>query len=458
MQAEKLPDAAEAKAEIERLSKELRHHDRLYYQEDGPEITDAEYDVLRRKLESLESRFPDLALPDSPTKKVGYAPAPKFSKVRHTIPMLSLNNAFSEEEVGEWLERIRKFLNLPEEEHIHLYWEYKIDGLSFSAIYRNGELAQGSTRGDGEVGEEITANLATVLPHKLKGDFPPLLEIRGEVFLLQDEFKKINEKQREAEKPEFANPRNAAAGSLRQLDARITASRNLRYFVYGWGEWDAFPPQFKKHYQAMIFLQDLGLEIAKSHYITHAHPLTEIMKDYHATIAIRNADIGFDIDGLVYKVDRLDWQHRLGTVGRAPRWALAHKFPAEQVVTTLENIEIQVGRTGTLTPVARLKPVSVAGVMVSNATLHNEDEIARKDIRVGDTVVIQRAGDVIPAGGCRTRARRRLRALCISRYLPGLRLACRARGRRSGAALHRRAYLRGAGNRKAAAFRLAQCV
>ncbi len=390
--------ADEAKAEIERLSKEIRYHDKLYHQQDNPEITDAEYDILKRELEALEAKFPELAKPDSPTQKVGYAPASKFAKVRHIIPMLSLNNAFTEKEVGDWLERIRRFLNLSTTDSIALYREYKIDGLSFSARYKNGELEQGSTRGDGEVGEDITTNLLAIkdFPKQLQGsDIPSVLEIRGEVFMFHGNFKKLNETQKEAGKPEFANPRNAAAGSLRQLDANITASRNLSYFIHGWGEWPQLYSHFNSYSLVMGFLQKLGFRIAGARYIDYPMIIDEIMKDYHTALSLRQT-MDFDIDGLVYKVDRLDWQQRLGTVGRAPRWAIAHKFPAEQVVTTLENIEIQVGRTGVLTPVARLTPVNVGGVMVSNATLHNEDEIARKDIRIGDTVVVQRAGDVIP--------------------------------------------------------------
>ncbi len=397
-QTEKLLDAREAKAEIERLSRELSHHDKLYHQEDSPEITDAEYDLLRRKLEGLEARFPEFALPDSPTQKVGFTPAPKFSKVRHKIPMLSLNNAFSEEDVKEWLERIRRFLGLPEQEEIVLIGELKIDGLSFSARYEHGIFVQGSTRGDGETGEDITKNLQSILPSILTHNPPAVLEVRGEVYMSRGEFEALNAKQKAAGKPEFANPRNAAAGSLRQLDPEITRQRGLKYYMYGWGEIsETLGETYSDHITAF---GKFGLHTIAGFFENNTvytlHSVEEVIRFYSAISNQRYSKIDFNIDGLVYKVNRLDWQQRLGTVGRAPRWAIAHKFPAEQVVTTLENIEIQVGRTGTLTPVARLKPVNVAGVMVSNATLHNEDEIARKDVRIGDTVVIQRAGDVIP--------------------------------------------------------------
>jgi DNA ligase (NAD+) len=400
---EKQLNEKQACAEIIRLSDELRRHGTLYYQQDNPEITDAEYDVMMRALESLEAQFPQFAFPDSPTKKVGAAPLETFSKVRHKVPMLSLNNAFSEDEVREWDTKIRRFLGLSDDEIIELSAELKIDGLSFSARYINGVFTQGITRGDGEVGEDITQNLATVLPEQLCGNFPKLLEVRGEVYMTRQDFEALNARRAADEEPLFANPRNAAAGSLRQLDAEITRSRHLRYFVYGWGE--VSESLDKTYIGCIVKFQKFELQtVAQFLQSTLGfgapsllHSISDIMH-FHKTIQTRRntGALDFAIDGVVYKVNRLDWQQRLGSVGRAPRWAIAHKFPAEQVVTTLENIEIQVGRTGALTPVAHLKPVNVAGVMVARASLHNEDEIARKDIRVGDTVVIQRAGDVIP--------------------------------------------------------------
>jgi DNA ligase (NAD+) len=383
----------EARAEIARLSGEIRHHNALYYQKDAPEITDAEYDALMRALEKLEAQFPELAQSDSPTQKVGAAPVETFTKVRHSIPMLSLNNAFDEEEVREFDTRVRRFLGLKEEEDIDYVCEPKIDGLSFSARYEKGKFVRGLTRGDGEVGEDVTANLATVLPAELKGDFPALLEVRGEVYMTYDKFRALNAQREKDEEPVFANPRNAAAGSLRQLDSNITKSRRLDYFVYSWAEVSGEMGNSQWEFRAR--LKRWGLRITDEAF-PHAHGDLAFALNWYQDMQARRAKLDFAIDGVVYKIDRLDWQKRLGYAGRAPRWAIAHKFPAEQVTTTLESIEIQVGRTGALTPVAHLKPVNVAGVMVARATLHNEDEIARKDIRVGDTVVIQRAGDVIP--------------------------------------------------------------
>ena len=449
----------EAKKQWQKLATEIRHHAELYYQKDAPIISDAEYDILFRQLESLEALHPELQTPDSPTQKVGAAPLETFSKVRHKVPMLSLNNAMSEEEVREWDGRIKKFLGVEEEEMLVFLPELKIDGLSFSARYEDGKFVQGITRGDGEVGEIITNNLKEVIgfPDRLVGkDWPSILEVRGEVYITRENFKKLNE-QREVTK-QFANPRNAAAGSLRQLDSGITKQRHLDYFIYGWGEIsETLGPKnsdyitafsnfgfktiahtfeeiqgaqqamnllresinemkMEKFYTGMmhqVLLDDPGLSnaivrFAKSiegitesnyrynrDYIKVLYSVDDAIKFYGAVYNLRPF-LPFDIYGLVYKVDRLDYQSRLGTVGRAPRWAIAHKFPAEQAKTLIEAIDIQVGRTGTLTPVARLKPITVGGVVVGNATLHNEDEIARKDIRVGDTVVVQRAGDVIP--------------------------------------------------------------
>jgi len=392
----------EARAQHAALAREVERHNALYYQQDNPEISDAEYDEMFRELQALEAAHPELITPDSPTQKVGAAPLETFAKVKHKMPMLSLNNAFDEEDVREWEERNRRFLKLSEAEEIEYVCELKIDGLSFSARYENGNFVQGITRGDGEVGENITANLATILPGSLNGNPPDILEVRGEVYMTHDAFGKLNEQRKAEEEPEFANPRNAAAGSLRQLDANITAGRGLNYCVYAWGE--VSKPLSETQYESIQTLRRFGFDTFFSlkmgqdefrHYIFTASSINEMMDFYRERFEQRSR-MNLDIDGIVYKVNRLDWQEKLGTVGRAPRWAIAHKFPAEQAKTVIEKIEIQVGRTGTLTPVARLKPVTVGGVVVSNATLHNEDEIARKDVRVGDTVVVQRAGDVIP--------------------------------------------------------------
>ncbi len=379
---------------------ELRRHNALYYQQDNPEISDAEYDVMFRRLQQLEEQFPQLAKADSPTRTVGAPALETFAKVKHAVSMLSLGNAFTEEDVTDFVERIRRFLGLAENEKVEFVTELKIDGLSFSARYENGKFVQGVTRGDGETGENITANLATLLPLQLKGNPPQVLEVRGEVYMTHADFRALNAQREKNEEPLFANPRNAAAGSLRQLDAEITRSRKLNYFVYGWGEVSETLGESQSACMQLM-AKEFGLNtIAGSfgnfHKGTNTLSSIDLIMAFYNDMAGLRPLLGFDIDGLVYKVNRLDWQQRLGFVGRAPRWAIAHKFPAEQAVTTLENIEIQVGRTGTLTPVAHLTPVNVGGVMVSRATLHNEDEIARKDIRVGDTVVVQRAGDVIP--------------------------------------------------------------
>jgi DNA ligase (NAD+) len=374
------------------LSEQIRAHDARYYQEDAPTITDAEYDLLRRELEALEAENPQLITPDSPSQTVGAAPVEAFGKVKHSVPMLSLGNAFSDDDVRDFMERIQRFLGLDESANIALTAEPKIDGLSFSARYADGVFVQGATRGDGEVGEDITANLKTFLPQQLQGGgWPKLLEVRGEVYMDKRDFAALNDAQIAADKKPFANPRNAAAGALRQLDASITAARKLRYFVYGWGELSA--EIAATQHEAISQFLHWGLQV---------NPLMKICKNaqellaHYEHIARERTNLPYEIDGVVYKVNRLDYQARLGKVARAPRWSIAHKFPAEQAETTLEMIEIQVGRTGALTPVARLTPVNVGGVVVSNATLHNEDEIARKDIREGDAVIIQRAGDVIP--------------------------------------------------------------
>ncbi len=385
---------ADAKRELADLAAEIARHDALYYRQDAPEITDADYDALRLRNAAIEDRFPHLRRPDSPSARVGAAPVEAFGKVRHAVPMLSLNNAFADEEVADFLARVRRFLNLKEDDAVEIVAEPKIDGLSISLTYEDGRLVLGATRGDGSEGENVTANVMTIrqIPHRLKGrSVPERIELRGEIYLPHADFKKLNEDQAAAGGKVFANPRNAAAGSLRQLDASITARRPLRFFAYAWGEASTVPAPTQ-----------LGMLEAMKSWGLPTNPLTRVVSGaekilaYYADIGHKRAALGYDIDGVVYKVNRLDWQERLGFVSRAPRWAIAHKFPAEEVTTKLLDIEIQVGRTGALTPAAKLEPVTVGGVVVSNATLHNEDEIARKDIRIGDTVIVRRAGDVIP--------------------------------------------------------------
>ena len=384
---------AEAAAELARLASEIATHDAAYYQNDAPNISDADYDALRQRNQAIEARFPALVREDSPSQQVGAAPSSGFGKVTHPVPMLSLDNAFSEEDVADFVARVRRFLGLEETETIEIFAEPKIDGLSFSALYEDRVLKVCATRGDGRVGEDITANMKTIaaLPQTLPSDAPDLLEVRGEVFMTKQDFEALNARQTDTGGKVFANPRNAAAGSLRQLDPSITAQRPLSLFAYSWGV--AEPLTWESQSGYLESLRSWGFPINDRS--TLCRSVAEIMAVYDGLIADRAA-LPYDIDGVVYKVNRLDWQKRLGFVSRAPRWATAHKFPAEQAQTVLEAIDIQVGRTGSLTPVARLKPVTVGGVVVSNATLHNEDEIRRKDVRVGDTVVIQRAGDVIP--------------------------------------------------------------
>ena len=384
----------QAKAEHARLAAEVAGHDRRYYQDDAPSVSDAEYDALRRRYGAIEARFPQLRTLESLTQRVGAAPSARFAKVRHAVPMLSLDNAFAEEDVVDFVGRIRRFLRLPDDEEIVFSAEPKIDGLSMSLRYEDGALVTGATRGDGAVGEDVTANVKTLedVPKRLKGrGVPKVCEVRGEVYMTKAAFLDLNRKQAEAGKQLYVNPRNTAAGSLRQLDPTITASRPLGFFAYAWGEMSAMPAQTQS---GMIkWLASCGF---KTNPLTKMCRSVEALLEFHRKIEAERATLDYDIDGVVYKVDRLDWQERLGFVSRNPRWAIAHKFPAEKATTIIKDIEIQVGRTGALTPVAKLEPVTVGGVVVQNATLHNEEEIKRLDVRVGDTVTIQRAGDVIP--------------------------------------------------------------
>jgi DNA ligase (NAD+) len=407
--AKALPDVekltkAQAKVEHTRLALELEGHDKRYYQDDAPSVTDAEYDALRLRFNAIEKRFPEFVSSDSPSQKVGAAPSGRFKKVRHAVPMLSLDNAFAEQDVVDFAGRITRFLKLPDDK-IDFSAEPKIDGLSMSLRYEGGELVTAATRGDGAEGEDVTANIRTLedVPQKLKGrNVPDICEVRGEVYMTKRAFLALNERQKAAGDTIFANPRNSAAGSLRQKDPGITASRPLGFFAYAWGEMSGMPEETQT---GMIhWFERCGFK---------TNPLTKLCHSvdqliaFHRKIEEQRAELDYDIDGVVYKVDRIDWQERLGFVSRTPRWGIAHKFPAERAMTVLRDIEIQVGRTGSFTPVGKLEPVGVGGVIVQNVTLHNEDYIKGignkgeelregRDIRIGDTVVIQRAGDVIP--------------------------------------------------------------
>ncbi len=383
----------QAKEELKSLAGEIAQHDISYHQNDAPEVTDAEYDQLRQRNDAIEKRFPKLIREDSPNRTVGAAPARGFKKVAHSVPMLSLGNAFTEEDVTDFVDGIRRFLKLQADEDIEFTAEPKIDGVSFSARYEDGKLTVAATRGDGTEGEDITANMKTVkgLPHTIEGKAPALIDIRGEVYMTKADFLAMNATQEKKGSKVFANPRNAAAGSLRQLDPNITAERPLKVFCYAYGVLEGM--SWDTHWDFLMQLEDWGFPVNER--TTLCASVEDMIKAYDKLGAER-ANLAYDIDGIVYKVNRKDLQERLGFVSRAPRWATAHKFSAERAETVLEKIEIQVGRTGALTPVAHLKPVTVGGVVVSRATLHNEDEIVRKDIREGDSVIIQRAGDVIP--------------------------------------------------------------
>jgi DNA ligase (NAD+) len=396
---------SQARVEHKRLALEIETHNERYYQKDAPTISDSAYDALRQRLEAIEARFPDLVTASSPTQTVGAAPARGFAKVQHAVPMLSLGNAFSDAEVAEFVERIRRFLKLAPDEFPAIVAEPKIDGLSLSLRYERGELVRAATRGDGLTGEDVTANVRTItdVPQTLKAHaIPAACELRGEVYMLKQDFLALNKKQQEAGDTVFANPRNSAAGSLRQKDVAITASRPLKFFAYAWGEMIDRPADTQ--HGMLEWLRGAGFVV--NPLIELCHSVEEVLAFYRR-IGEQRATLGYDIDGVVYKVDRLDWQERLGFVSRSPRWAVAHKFAAEQAITILKGIDIQVGRTGAMTPVARLEPITVGGVVVQNATLHNEDYIRGigndgqpirdgVDLRVGDTVVVQRAGDVIP--------------------------------------------------------------
>jgi len=384
---------AEAAEELTGLAAEINRHDRAYYERDAPTISDADYDALRVRNAAIEARFPHLIRADSPSNRVGAAPASGFAKVRHRVPMLSLDNGFGLQDFAEFCARARRFLGRKEGTQFRLVGEPKIDGLSISLTYEDGRFTRGATRGDGMEGEDVTRNLRTMqsVPQRLKGHAPALIEIRGEVFLEKADFLELNEQQAASGGKVFANPRNSAAGSLRQLDPKITASRPLKLFAYAMGE--ASEAVAETHWDYLRRLREWGFAV---------NPLSKLLESeeeaeaFQQDIAERRSALPYDIDGVVYKIDDLALQRRLGFVGRAPRWAIAWKFPAQQAMTVLEDISINVGRTGALTPLARLQAVNVGGVLVTRASLHNEDEIARKDIRVGDTVVVQRAGDVIP--------------------------------------------------------------
>ena len=384
---------SQAAAELAHLAAEIAEHDKRYHCEDAPKISDAEYDALRRRNLALEEQFPHLIRADSPSRAVGYAVSEKFEKIAHKVPMLSLDNAFADQDAQDFVDRVRRFLKIDPLTELGVTAEPKIDGLSLSLRYQGGKLISAATRGDGAVGENVTVNAKTIkdIPKQLTGDFPDILEVRGEVYMTHADFAALNARHRAEGKAEIANPRNGAAGSLRQLDSSVTASRPLRFFAYAWGEVSGMPSSTQ-----------MGMVAAFAAFGFKTNPLmqrcasAEELLNVYRSIEAQRATLGYDIDGVVYKVDDLELQKRLGFVSRSPRWAIAHKFPAEKATTILRGIDIQVGRTGAHTPVARLEPVTVGGVVVTNATLHNEDEIKRLGVMIGDTVTVQRAGDVIP--------------------------------------------------------------
>lgn len=385
--------ASQAEDELSRLANVITAHDTAYYQNDAPVITDGEYDLLRQRNQKIEDRFPQLKREDSPSQKVGVTISSSFEKIQHAVPMLSLGNAFKNSDVYDFYSRIRRFIGFEEEQAINIVAEPKIDGLSVSLRYEDGSLIMAATRGDGQQGENVTSNVATInsIPKTIDHEVPKTLEVRGEIYIGHHDFHNLNEQRKSKGETPFANPRNAAAGSLRQLDSNITAERPLKIFTYAWGELSETIAETQ-----MQFLENL------ESWQFPVNPLSQLCKNeeeaigYYEKISDLRSKLDYDIDGIVYKVDRIDLQQRLGFISRAPRWAIARKFPAERAMTTLKKITVQVGRTGALTPVANLSPINVGGVVVSRATLHNADEIERKDIRVGDTVIVQRAGDVIP--------------------------------------------------------------
>jgi len=385
---------ADAANELMRLAKQIAYHNKRYHAEDSPEISDADYDALVRRNAELEAKYPHLVRPDSPSRQVGHeVAASPLAKVTHEVRMMSLDNAFADEDVADFVARVRRFLALPDDAPVAMTAEDKIDGLSCSLRYERGKLVRAATRGDGQVGEDVTPNVATIadIPQVLVGDVPEVFEIRGEVYMAKADFVALNAAQEARGDKVFANPRNAAAGSLRQKDPAVTAARPLRFLAHGWGAASAVPGETQSAVMAAI----TGWGVPVSPLLVRCESVEQMLSHYRS-IEHQRADLPYDIDGVVYKVDRLDWQERLGFVAKAPRWGIAHKFPAERAETTLEAIDIQVGRTGKLTPVGRLTPVTVGGVVVANVTLHNRDEIARLGLRVGDRVVLQRAGDVIP--------------------------------------------------------------
>ncbi len=448
---------AEARARIAELRAEINFHNRQYYVYDDPRIPDAEFDRLMRELQALEARYPELVTADSPTQRVGGELQEGFREVVHRLPMLSLDNVFSEVELQDFDRRVRERLGLEENAAVAYSAEPKLDGLAINLRYEAGRLVHGATRGDGSTGEDVTSNVRTIhsIPLRLLGeDYPAILEVRGEIFMPKAGFETLNARAREAGEKTFVNPRNAAAGSLRQLDPRITATRPLAFYSYGFGEVEPGPVAASQS-GGLGKLRTWGLPVSPELAVVQG---VSGCLDYYQRIALRRDQLAYDIDGVVFKVDALDLQRRLGFVSKAPRWAIAHKFPAQEELTRIEAVEFQVGRTGAITPVARLQPIFVGGVTVSNATLHNMDEVLRKDVRIGDTVIVRRAGDVIPEVVQVVLERRpsQTPAGRAAAPLPGVRFRCGQAGRGGGGPLFRRALLPGATETIAQAFRLAQ--